>query len=214
MELLPVRARANECTPHASELFFIHGKKYTPEYFITSVFPFLPGLEKDSSSNSKPNVSAIRVYEDLLAQIKKYSTEIERFSKLPNAPGISISVDFKIPNYLHIQDKVCFKLPIKNEPEIYAADLFQSHSLPDGEMLTIFIFYIRESILARIKEILQSPEDQQKKDSAELQQCQAHVYQDRIESLNQSLLRYESFGKVSVMKEGEKKERKKIQKTN
>ncbi|KAI5132287.1 hypothetical protein NEAUS04_0188 [Nematocida ausubeli] len=214
MELLPIRARANEGTPNSSELFFIDSKKYSPEYFITCVFPFIPGVEKDETPNLKPRTGspAIRVYEDLHKQIKKYTADIDRFKELADTPTINLSIDFKVLNYLHIQDKVCFRFPIKNEPEIYAADLFRAHSIPEGEVLAIFIFYIRESILVQIREILslRDPEGIPV-EKEEFQQKQATVHTEGISTLNQQHVRYDSFGKIVISKETPDKKRKKKQ---
>lgn len=205
MDLLPIRARATEGSAYASELFFIEREKFSPEYFVESILPFVRGIDRNNS-NSHGESPSLRMYAEILAQIKKYTAEIEKFKILyPNAK-INLQINFKIPNYLQIEDKVCFTFPITREPDLYATDLFQAYGIPQRELLTIFIFYIRESILSYIKESICNQSDLE---SADFQQSEPVVRKAEINSLNQHLLSYEAPGRISILKETAEKKRKK-----
>ncbi|KAI5189621.1 hypothetical protein NEMIN01_0574 [Nematocida minor] len=209
MKLLPIRARATEGSPQACELFFIDRTKFSSEYFSKSVLPLLPGIDKEEYE-SQIETPAIRMHTDIATQVTKYTADIEKFAHLYRSAKINLHIDFKVPNYLWIEDRVCFTLPIKNEPEIYAKDLFRVYSIPEGELFVIFSFYLRENILGYIKECIVNKEVPDKPD---FQQEQPLVHTSEIDKLNQSLLSYESFGRVVVLKEIVERKRKKKQYT-
>lgn len=209
MKLLPIRARATEGTQGPCELFFINGSKFTLEYFFAYVLPFLPGEHKEDPLE-KIDSSTMQIYADISGQIVKYTADINKFKSLYTNPKIHIEIDFKIPEYLSIEDKVCFVMPIQNEPEIYARDIFQVYSIPEGELLPVFSFYIRESILAYIQECILNREIYHKEWT---QQTEPNVCINSTTPINQALIIYESFGKVAFLKETTEKKRKKKQGT-
>ncbi|KAH9386430.1 uncharacterized protein NEMAJ01_1326 [Nematocida major] len=205
MNLLPIKARASEGPSHTCELFFIDRTLFSPEYFFLNVLPLIPGVEKEESGPLS-GASSARAYAEVASQIKKYTTYIEKFTALYKDAKVNVAIDFQVATFLHITDKVSFRLPIKTEPDIYAKDIFRTYSVPEGELLNIFIFYVRESILSALKAAVRAPaleiEDN-------FQQTEPTVQVANIHTLNQRLLSYETMGRVTVLSDAPERKRRK-----
>lgn len=154
MNLFPIRVVVSEGPLQVNEIFFIESGRFSAQYFLANVALQMPALLDKDGGVSGGESLVHRIYLDVDLQLKRFSLDTANFGlSFPNRK-IYTSIDFKVDGLLRIIDQVVFTLPLDRVPELYAEDLFRAHGLPEGEVLTLFVFYLRAEIYATIRRYL------------------------------------------------------------
>ncbi|KAI5184809.1 hypothetical protein NEHOM01_0411 [Nematocida homosporus] len=201
MDLFPIRVSISEGTPQSSEIVFINASKYSLAYFLANILTMFPGVSEREELTGVEESLCSRLHSEIDTQLKRYTSDLAVFSVRFPLGRIPVHLDFQVETFLKIEDWLIFRLPIGNTPEVYARDLFLTYGLPEGELLTLFSFYIREEILRQIKIMLQN-------ESLEVTVPRTGPKISLIppgEWLSQHVFAYDTPGRVSVVKEQERR---------
>lgn len=156
MDLFPVHVVVAEGATRISDFFFIDPRKFSPMYFNAHITPTIAGDARQPDGACR---GALRLNDALLEEVfQQIDGQMKEAIGLMNeldaaAPikRVPLALSFIVGNVVAIEDRILFHLPIQRQPEIYAEDLFEDKGIGNSELLTLFVFYIRDEITRQLR---------------------------------------------------------------